>query len=35
MVRIDASDPAGRLHAYLQARPVDNLEGNSSLAAVR
>lgn len=35
MVRTDASDPAGRLHAYLQARPVDNLEGNSSLAAVR
>ncbi|KAJ6291607.1 hypothetical protein OIU76_023647 [Salix suchowensis] len=33
MVRTDASDPAGRLHAYLQARPVDNLEG--SLAAVR
>ncbi|KAG5224615.1 DNA mismatch repair protein [Salix suchowensis] len=31
MVRTDASDPAGRLHAYLQARPVDNLEG--SLAA--
>ncbi|KAG6737843.1 hypothetical protein POTOM_059374 [Populus tomentosa] len=35
MVRTDASDPAGRLHAYLPARPVDNLEGNSSLAAVR
>ncbi|KAB5512552.1 hypothetical protein DKX38_029580 [Salix brachista] len=35
MVRTDASDPAGRMHAYLQARPVDNLEGNSSLAAVR
>ena len=35
MVRTDASDPSGRLHAYLQAKPVDNLEGNSSLAAVR
>ncbi|CAK7344777.1 unnamed protein product [Dovyalis caffra] len=35
MVRTDASDPAGRLHAYLQGRPLAPLEGNSSLAVVR
>ncbi|OMO78905.1 DNA mismatch repair protein [Corchorus olitorius] len=35
MVRIDSSDPAGRLHAYLNTKPRNHLEINSSLTAVR
>lgn len=35
MVRTDSSDPAGRLHAYMQAKPGGTLEKNPSLAAVR
>ena len=35
MVRTDSSDPAGRLHAYLQAKPRGPLEKNPSLDAVR
>nr|XP_048331834.1 DNA mismatch repair protein MLH1 isoform X2 [Ziziphus jujuba var. spinosa] len=35
MVRTDATDPAGRLHAYLQNKPVDHLGTDSSLTAVR
>ncbi|XP_022720170.1 DNA mismatch repair protein MLH1, partial [Durio zibethinus] len=35
MVRTDSSDPAGRLHAYLYTKPQNQLEKNSSLAAVR
>lgn len=35
MVRTDSSEPAGRLHAYLQAKPRRSLENNPSLAAVR
>ncbi|XP_059460445.1 DNA mismatch repair protein MLH1-like [Corylus avellana] len=35
MVRTDSSDPAGRLHAYLQAKPCGSLEKNPSLDAVR
>jgi DNA mismatch repair protein MLH1 len=35
MVRTDSLDPAGRLHAYLQAKPRGPLEKNPSLTAVR
>ncbi|XP_031271298.1 DNA mismatch repair protein MLH1 isoform X2 [Pistacia vera] len=35
MVRTDSSDPAGRLHAYLQTKPHKHLAENSSLTAVR
>lgn len=35
MVRTDSSDPAGRLHAYMQAKPHNPLEGSSSLTTVR
>ncbi|XP_020538956.1 DNA mismatch repair protein MLH1 isoform X2 [Jatropha curcas] len=35
MVRTDVSDPAGRLHAYFEAKPRHRLENNSSLTAVR
>ncbi|KAJ4701196.1 DNA mismatch repair protein MLH1 [Melia azedarach] len=35
MVRIDSSDPAGRLHAYVQSKPHSNLANTSSLSAVR
>ncbi|GLT32860.1 hypothetical protein SLA2020_074940 [Shorea laevis] len=35
MVRTDSSDPAGRLHAYLHAKPQNHPAGNSSLTAVR
>ncbi|KAJ8770000.1 hypothetical protein K2173_009083 [Erythroxylum novogranatense] len=35
MVRTDVSDPAGRLHAYLQSKPLDNSVENSKLTAVR
>ncbi|XP_059460207.1 DNA mismatch repair protein MLH1-like [Corylus avellana] len=34
MVRTDSSDPAGRLHAYLQAKPRGPLQKNPSLDAV-
>ncbi|PON72536.1 DNA mismatch repair protein [Parasponia andersonii] len=35
MVRTDSSDPAGRLHAYMQTKPHNHVEGNSSLTTVR
>lgn len=35
MVRTDSSDPTGRLHAYMQAKPQKHLDGGSSLTAVR
>ncbi|KAJ4832053.1 DNA mismatch repair protein [Turnera subulata] len=35
MVRTDALDPAGRLHAYLPAKPLHDEEMNSSLTALR
>ncbi|XP_024027068.1 DNA mismatch repair protein MLH1 [Morus notabilis] len=35
MVRTDSSDPTGRLHAYMQAKPQNHLDGGSSLTAVR
>uniref|UniRef100_A0A2P2LUN3 DNA mismatch repair protein Mlh1 C-terminal domain-containing protein n=2 Tax=Rhizophora mucronata TaxID=61149 RepID=A0A2P2LUN3_RHIMU len=35
MVRTDALDPAGRLHAYLQSKPVKHSDKNSGLSAVR
>ncbi|XP_044464162.1 DNA mismatch repair protein MLH1 isoform X1 [Mangifera indica] len=35
MVRTDSSDPAGRLHAYLQTKPHNHLAEKSSLSAVR
>lgn len=35
MVRTDSLDPAGRLHAYLQAKPLTNLENSNSLTAAR
>ncbi|CAN0840655.1 DNA mismatch repair protein MLH1 [Linum grandiflorum] len=35
MVRTDARDPAGRLDAYLQAKPHEGSEVNPSLTAVR
>ncbi|KAL6961957.1 hypothetical protein U1Q18_036916 [Sarracenia purpurea var. burkii] len=35
MVRTDSSDPAGRLHAYLQVDPCSQGEKNSSLTSVR
>ena len=35
IVRTDALDPAGRLDAYLQAKPLEGSEVYPSLAAVR
>uniref|UniRef100_A0A803M525 DNA mismatch repair protein S5 domain-containing protein n=1 Tax=Chenopodium quinoa TaxID=63459 RepID=A0A803M525_CHEQI len=35
MVRTDALDPAGRLHAYMQVKPSTQLERNASLNSVR
>ncbi|XP_050213071.1 DNA mismatch repair protein MLH1 isoform X2 [Mercurialis annua] len=35
MVRTDVLEPAGRLHAYFEAKPPHHLEKNSSLNAVR
>ncbi|KAK3004984.1 hypothetical protein RJ639_017902 [Escallonia herrerae] len=35
MVRTDALDPAGRLHAYLKIKPPSDLERNSALTSVR
>ncbi|KAM7266491.1 hypothetical protein ACFE04_004388 [Oxalis oulophora] len=35
MVRTDSLDPAGRLHAYLQAKPTNHVNTNISLTAVR
>ncbi|CAL8107726.1 unnamed protein product [Prunus armeniaca] len=35
MVRTDSSDPAGRLHVYLQPESCGHLERNTSLTAVR
>ncbi|XP_059630978.1 DNA mismatch repair protein MLH1-like [Cornus florida] len=35
MVRTDSLDPAGRLHAYLQAKAPGQLERNCSLTSVR
>lgn len=35
MVRIDSSDPAGRLHAYLHPKSHDEQEKRNSLTAVR
>ncbi|KAF8025495.1 hypothetical protein BT93_F2360 [Corymbia citriodora subsp. variegata] len=35
MVRTDSLDPAGRLHAYLPAKPLTNLENSNSLTVVR
>lgn len=35
MVRTDSSDPAGRLHAYMQVKPSTQLERNASLNSVR
>lgn len=35
MVRTDSLDPAGRLHAYLQAKPLTDLENSNSLTAIR
>lgn len=35
MVRTDSSNPAGRLHVYLQPDPRGHLERNASLTAVR
>ncbi|CAL1373770.1 unnamed protein product [Linum trigynum] len=35
IVRTDAMDPAGRLDAYLKAKPLEGLERNPSLTAVR
>ncbi|KAM6592968.1 hypothetical protein CsatA_000671 [Cannabis sativa] len=35
MVRTDSSDPAGRLHAYMQTKSHSHLDGISSLTSVR
>ncbi|XP_008218934.1 PREDICTED: DNA mismatch repair protein MLH1 isoform X1 [Prunus mume] len=35
MVRTDSSDPAGRLHVYLQPESCGHLERNTSLTAIR
>ncbi|KAK1554373.1 hypothetical protein Q3G72_011299 [Acer saccharum] len=35
MVRTDSSDPAGRLHAYLQTKPLNHLAKDTNLTAVR
>lgn len=35
MVRTDSSDPAGRLHAYLKAKPPSHSETLTRLASVR
>lgn len=35
MVRTDALDPAGRLHAYMQVKPSTQLGRNASLNSVR
>ncbi|XP_031389747.1 DNA mismatch repair protein MLH1 isoform X4 [Punica granatum] len=35
MVRTDSSDPAGRLHSYLDAKPLGEQESRNSLTAVR
>lgn len=35
MVRTDSSDPAGRLHAYLKAKPPSHCEMLTRLASVR
>ncbi|XP_057531841.1 DNA mismatch repair protein MLH1 isoform X2 [Amaranthus tricolor] len=35
MVRTDASDPAGRLHAYMQVKPSTQLDRNASLNSIR
>ncbi|TXG53421.1 hypothetical protein EZV62_022590 [Acer yangbiense] len=34
MVRTDSSDPAGRLHAYLQTKPLNHLAKDTNLTAV-
>ena len=35
MVRTDALDPAGRLHAYLQIKPQSHIGKESDLTVVR
>lgn len=35
MIRTDALDPAGRLHAYLQVKPSTQVEQNASLNTIR
>ncbi|KAL5776365.1 hypothetical protein ACOSP7_009291 [Xanthoceras sorbifolium] len=35
MVRTDSSDPAGRLHAYLQTKPLNHRAKDANLTAVR
>ncbi|GAV79559.1 DNA_mis_repair domain-containing protein/HATPase_c_3 domain-containing protein [Cephalotus follicularis] len=35
MVRTDSLEPVGRLHAYLQTKPIHHVERNRSLTAVR
>lgn len=35
MVRTDSSVPAGRLHAYMEAKPVVDSENITSLSALR